>query len=884
MESEASKSNKTDDDQIREDIDSTLNQEKEKQVRLLEENRQLEKEFETYQNSLWMKAIQKVNRLKYYLRQLMKIVSGKRDYKDVFSKPHKKKKAKKRIKQVTYRLYDLGFSEKALKELESIVTRSDNQFLVELAEWELVSWYANKATLPDYQKAASYMHKVAKKRSGLIPKRKLVLMQAEIYTQLGMKELAEDTLAERMEYENHIDLFFGMANIKEEFSEKIACINDALSMNGQIEIDLHPNENNNKTAYDRLQSTARTLANQTSNIEDIKVSIIVPSFNAEENIATTMDSLLTQTWTNVEIIVVDDCSKDNTLEIIQSYAAKDQRVSFLQNEENSGPYVGRNRALDMATGDFITINDADDWSHPEKIAYQAKHLITHPDVVANTSLQARLTEDLTFFRRGKAGVYAFANMSSLMFKREIIKNKIGYWDSVRFGADAEFKKRLIHVFGKEAVQDLNQGVYSFQRQTTGSLTGSSTFGYHGFFMGARKEYREAYLTYHESAVELKYPFPMETRPFPIPEPMQPIRPKTKEAIRHFDVLIASEFRLLGGTNMSNIEEIKAQKREGLRTGLIQFSRYDLNSVDRINPNVRDTIDGDLVQMIVYGEKVSCDALIVRHPPALQDWQKYVPTIEAKKVHVIVNQPPKRDYSETGKTLYRIEDCLNNLQKYVGQRGSWFPIGPEIRRVLEEHHADELATIDLASSDWVNIIDVNEWKRDRYEPKQGVIRIGRHSRDQYVKWPETSEKIEAVYPSTSPYQIHVLGGAKSVMKIIGKLPENWIVKQFGEETPQHFLKNIDVFVYYTHSDWVEAFGRVMFEAMAAGVPVIIEPKYEKLFGEAAMYAKEDEVKGTIEKLMNDETLYQKQVAKAQAYVEKNFGYSKHIARIAGDVRG
>src|SRR5699024_8523942 len=131
----------------------------------------------------------------------------------------------------------------------------------------------------------------------------------------------------------------------------------------------------------------------------------------------------------------------------------------------------------------------------------------------------------------------------------------------------------------------------------------------------------------------KYNFPQKNRPFAVPEPMLPDR--SQEKPRHFDVIIASEFRLLGGTNMSNIEEIKAHKEHGLKTGLIQMYRYDLNSVNTINPKVREQIDGETVQMLVYGEEVSCDTLIVRHPPILQDWQKYLPKVNAKQVRVIV---------------------------------------------------------------------------------------------------------------------------------------------------------------------------------------------------------------------------------------------------------
>jgi hypothetical protein len=367
--------------------------------------------------------------------------------------------------------------------------------------------------------------------------------------------------------------------------------------------------------------------------------------------------------------------------------------------------------------------------------------------------------------------------------------------------------------------------------------------------------------------------------------MKPKRVVNKGERRHFDVIIASEFRLLGGTNMSNIEEIKAQKQHGLKTGLVQLSRYDLNSVEQINPHVRETIDGDRVEMIVYGEKVSCDVLIVRHPPALQEWQKYVPDVKAGRVEVIVNQPPQRDYGEKGERLYSFKECVKHLKMYFGQEGTWYPIGPEIRKTLDKYHKAELDEINLAEEDWVNIIHVDEWWRGRYTREEGSpIRIGRHSRDQYVKWPESREKMMLTYPTEGPYEIHVLGGAKSPKKVLGELPTNWNVKEFGEESPQSFLKRLDVFVYYTHSDWVEAFGRVIFEAMAAGVPVVIEPKYKDLFGEAAIYAEPEEVLEAIEKLMSQPERYEAQVEKAKQYVDEHFGYAKHITRIVGDRYG
>src|SRR5699024_7775118 len=129
--------------------------------------------------------------------------------------------------------------------------------------------------------------------------------------------------------------------------------------------------------------------------------------------------------------------------------------------------------------------------------------------------------------------------------------------------------------------------------------------------------------HHTHPDKLKYDFPMGERPFPIPEPMWPVRADKNAGKRHFDVVMVSEFRLLGGTNMSNMEEIKAQKQMGLKTGLVQLNRYDIKAKREINPSVRELIDGDRVQMLVYGEEITCYMLIIRHPPVLEHWQKYV---------------------------------------------------------------------------------------------------------------------------------------------------------------------------------------------------------------------------------------------------------------------
>ena len=139
---------------------------------------------------------------------------------------------------------------------------------------------------------------------------------------------------------------------------------------------------------------------------------------------------------------------------------------------------------------------------------------------------------------------------------------------------------------------------------------------------------------------------------------------------------------------------------------------------------------------------------------------------------------------------------------------------------------------------------------------------------------------AIYPDSDGYEVHILGGAETPKKVLGRLPSNWHVLEFGEMHPKDFLSTLDVFVYFTHADLVEAFGRVIIEAMAVGVPVIVPYSYQELFREAAIYANPFEVKEKINQLMSDDDYYEAQVNRAYEYVEQHFGYSTHLSRLKG----
>ncbi len=101
-----------------------------------------------------------------------------------------------------------------------------------------------------------------------------------------------------------------------------------------------------------------------------RVSVIMAAYNAEKTIAESIESVLCQTMTDLELIIVDDCSADKTPEIAEAFAEKDKRVTVLHNEENCGIHFTRNKAVAAAGADWIAVCDSDDLWTSDKLERQ----------------------------------------------------------------------------------------------------------------------------------------------------------------------------------------------------------------------------------------------------------------------------------------------------------------------------------------------------------------------------------------------------------------------------------------------------------------------------------------------------------------------------------
>lgn len=104
------------------------------------------------------------------------------------------------------------------------------------------------------------------------------------------------------------------------------------------------------------------------------ISIITPTYNCGNFIEETIQSVLNQTYTNWEMIIVDDCSSDNTKEIVEKYVEFDSRIKYFLLENNSGAAISRTKAMGLANGNYIAFLDSDDLWLPNKLESQLKFM------------------------------------------------------------------------------------------------------------------------------------------------------------------------------------------------------------------------------------------------------------------------------------------------------------------------------------------------------------------------------------------------------------------------------------------------------------------------------------------------------------------------------
>ena len=207
---------------------------------------------------------------------------------------------------------------------------------------------------------------------------------------------------------------------------------------------------------------SKNIEEKYSKIKSRKISVIIPNYNNEKTLPMTINSVLNNNYSDIEIIVVDDCSTDHSVEVVRKNFGDNPKVNLIINSENRGTYYCRNMGILNSSGYYITIVDGDDYIDKDKYIFEQNYL-----------------EKLKVwgFGTGYERIY-YENELTNVIKKEHLKtwlpkylfyrklfNYIGFFQNNRFGADSEFVVRA-QKFGFP-IKDLPNKVFYHAYTTNG---------------------------------------------------------------------------------------------------------------------------------------------------------------------------------------------------------------------------------------------------------------------------------------------------------------------------------------------------------------------------------------------------------------------------------
>ena len=296
---------------------------------------------------------------------------------------------------------------------------------------------------------------------------RLKFYQALVHAHLGEAELAQQTMADTLKFHPMSDnALIAAAQVHKEIgnpADQLRFINALLEKQHLAPL---ISLEDNKISPEFL-STEPLAPTQSGG----KVSVIMTTYKRDPLLDVAIDSILNQTYQNLELIVVDDCSPDDNFSYLQERAAQDHRLRVFQMAENGGTYLAKNFGIGQAKGEFLAFMDSDDFAHPQKLERQVSVLESESTIQGVVHRCIRIDEESNIEFRG-VGPFRMSCIS-LMIRRNLV-DIMGYFDSLRVGADTEFIERIDAVFGKGSLLEADD-LTLFMMRHSSSLTGGGPF-------------------------------------------------------------------------------------------------------------------------------------------------------------------------------------------------------------------------------------------------------------------------------------------------------------------------------------------------------------------------------------------------------------------------
>ncbi|MFF5293433.1 glycosyltransferase family 2 protein [Paractinoplanes globisporus] len=595
-----------------------------------------------------------------------------------------------------------------------------------------------------------------------------------------------------------------------------------------------------------------------------RITTIVTTWRPGQELLTAVRSLVAQTWTNHEILLVDDGSPVESDPILRAATGLDPRVRLIRMVANGGTYVARNAGLDAATGDFVTFQDADDWSHPLRLERQVAPLLADDAIFSTTSTGMRVTPDLVLTRPGFELTRSY-NLSSLMIRRAAALNRVGHLDPVRKGADAEYVERARAVFGRAATKHLGGAPLALIRLSDDSL--SSADYRPGWMHPARRSYLSAFQAWH-TQVKAGVADARSPRAFAAPR-----RIRGETGPRAYDVVLAGDWTTTGGAGTAGIGQLRALRDRGLRAALLHLDVLAnlRGGPMNLDPAVQDLINSGEIAQIELTDDVRARLVVARTARVLQHAPDLPSGIRAQRV-VIESATVSRSAAAAGRRLF-------------GRRPLWAPAGPDGRRLLtvalaEDPLADSAPADQLTALDLPGTVDPRQWRLDRRGPRADRPVVGRRCRGGRAEWLRLRDQL----PDGGRVDVRLLDADGTAGRSFGRAgtPRDWLVYGPAEVSLRSFLNQVDFYLHLPRPEAPADPEPDLLAALAAGCVVLLPYRYAATFGDAAVYCEAAEVPETVRMLHEDKPSLRAQAARGPEFVRRHHGhelYAERAARLA-----
>lgn len=623
--------------------------------------------------------------------------------------------------------------------------------------------------------------------------------------------------------------------------------------------------NSSLPLLDRLKSNSK------ARLEGPTITVLMPTYAPGAGIRTALRSLLEQTWTNLEIIVIDDGSPEEYDGILSEIEDLDARVRLVRQRRNAGAYVARNAGLAVATGQFVTVHDDDDWSHPEKLASQVEILLHNDSVMATTSAHVRTTEDMQFHRVNSKPQHLQTNYSSLMFRMSVA-DEIGLWDTANRGSDAEFFLRITEGYGTSSVVHLVDKPLSFSRVWAGSLTSGEM--YRGYFAYSRLVFRSAFRQWHRSCRKNGIRPVLrsdQARPYAIPTTFEP--GARHQDLGHFDVVYVTDFARQAKFSATVIDQIETAAKFGLRVGYLHLNSPRTLKRREISTRLLEMQRRGDVTHVAENDNARTDLMVVYDSAIGMFLDQFESSVKVKHGVVIddhgiaLRGAAQRDPSNLRQVLQHLDASFKVDFKIAGASVEEHDRLPKVvppQRVLDERFV------------WTQHVPDDPGK---ISPPSATPVVGFHSFGNKYRWPSTSAKFRSVYFAENHRT-----------KFYGRITP--VRTQFGEDVLAEaevydsrdypidvFFESIDFWVYFPHEKLEVRTWRPVLDAMQAGKVVILPKRLEAIYGSSAVYADTADVTSVIEAYSRDEKKYIAQATRAQSFVAGRYDRQSYIGRIS-----